>query len=44
MVFGDERETLACALGFEGWQREFLDGVVSRKSQVIPKLVLNLQK
>ena len=44
MVFGDEREALASALGFEGRQREFLDGVVSRKSQVFPKLVLNLQK
>lgn len=43
LVFGNEKEIISEALGItEG--EGFMDGVMSRKSQIIPRLVLNLPK
>lgn len=44
IIFGPETEKISAAMGFEGKTSEFMEGVMSRKSQVIPNLVMNLQK
>ncbi len=44
MIFGPEAEKISSAMGFDGKNSKFLEGVMSRKSQVIPSLVMNLQK
>ncbi len=44
MIFGPETEQISIAMGFEGKASKFMEGVMSRKSQVIPNLVMNLQK
>lgn len=43
-AFGDESQKILEALGVSDKQNAFLDGVISRKSQIIPQLVLNLRK
>ncbi len=44
MIFGPATEKISVAMGFEGKTSEFMEGVMSRKSQVIPYLVMNLQQ
>ena len=43
-AFGEESQKILEALGVSDRQNAFLDGVISRKSQIIPQLVLNLRK
>ena len=43
LVFGKEKKIISEALGIENGEG-FMDGVMSRKSQIIPRLVLNLPK
>lgn len=43
-AFGNENKKVLEALGADNAENTFLDGVISRKSQIIPQLVLNLRK
>ena len=43
-AFGNESQKILEALGVSDDKSAFLDGVISRKSQIIPQLVLNLRK
>ncbi len=43
MIFGPEKEAISFAMGFEGETSRFEEGVMSRKSQVIPRLVMNFR-